>query len=72
MVGLHGRLDGVVTAAGVAGSGGPVHDLDPEEWDRIISINLTGTFVSSKYALRAMLAQAPRTDAAGRSLVGLS
>ena len=52
---LHGRLDGVVTAAGVAG-GGAVHDLPPEEWDRIISINLTGTYVTTKYALRAMLA----------------
>jgi NAD(P)-dependent dehydrogenase (short-subunit alcohol dehydrogenase family) len=52
---LHGPLDGVVTAAGVAG-GGAVHDLAPEEWDRIISINLTGTYVTTKYALRAMLA----------------
>lgn len=52
---LHGRLDGVVTAAGVAG-GGAVHDLPPEEWERIISINLTGTYVTTKYALRAMLA----------------
>ncbi|MFN7149859.1 MAG: SDR family NAD(P)-dependent oxidoreductase, partial [Microthrixaceae bacterium] len=52
---LHGHLDGVVTAAGVAG-GGAVHDLAPEEWDRIISINLTGTYVTTKYALRAMLA----------------
>ena len=46
---LHGRLDGVVTAAGVAG-GGAVHDLPAEEWDRIISINLTGTYVTAKYA----------------------
>jgi NAD(P)-dependent dehydrogenase (short-subunit alcohol dehydrogenase family) len=52
---LHRRLDGLVTAAGVAG-GGAVHDLDPEEWDRIISINLTGTYVTTRYALRAMLA----------------
>jgi NAD(P)-dependent dehydrogenase (short-subunit alcohol dehydrogenase family) len=50
---LHGPLDGVVTAAG---GGGAVHDLAPEEWDRIISINLTGTYVTTKYALRAMLA----------------
>jgi NAD(P)-dependent dehydrogenase (short-subunit alcohol dehydrogenase family) len=61
---LLGRIDGVVTAAGVAG-GGAVHDLAPDEWERIISINLTGTYVTTKYALRAMLAQEPRTDAAG-------
>ncbi len=66
---LHGRLDGAVTAAGVAG-GGAVHDLPPEEWERIISINLTGTYVTAKYALRAMLAQEPRTDAAGHAARG--
>src|SRR5687768_11334034 len=37
----HGRIDGVVNAAGVAG-GGPVHMVDSAEWDRVISINLTG------------------------------
>ena len=55
-----GRLDGVVTAAGVAG-GGAVHDLTSEEWDRIISINLTGTFTTAKHALAQMLGQAPRS-----------
>lgn len=61
-----GRIDGLVTAAGVAG-GGAVHDLPQEEWDRIISINLTGTYVTCKFALRAMLAQEPQVDSAGRS-----
>jgi NAD(P)-dependent dehydrogenase (short-subunit alcohol dehydrogenase family) len=54
----YGRLDGLVTAAGVAG-GGAVHDLAPEEWDRIISINLTGTFTSARAALAQMLRQEP-------------
>ena len=51
-----GRLDGVVTAAGVAG-GGAAHDIPIEEWDRIIGINLTGTFLTVRHALAAMLAQ---------------
>jgi NAD(P)-dependent dehydrogenase (short-subunit alcohol dehydrogenase family) len=55
----HGRLDGVVTAAGVAG-GGAVHDLDPAEWDRIISINLTGTYVTARHAIAQMLRQEPQ------------
>jgi NAD(P)-dependent dehydrogenase (short-subunit alcohol dehydrogenase family) len=38
------RSDGVVHAAGVAG-GGPVHLLDRADWDRVIGINLTGTFL---------------------------
>ena len=32
VVAEHGRIDGVVTAAGVAG-GGPVHLIDAAEWD---------------------------------------
>ena len=39
-----GRLDGTVTAAGVAG-GGPAHLVDASEWQRVIDINLTGTFL---------------------------
>src|SRR6201981_3489708 len=44
------RLDGVFHAAGVAG-GGPVHLLDRSEWDRVIGINLTATFLVVKAAL---------------------
>jgi NAD(P)-dependent dehydrogenase (short-subunit alcohol dehydrogenase family) len=51
-----GRLDGVVHAAGVAG-GGPVHVLPDEEWDRVVGINLKGTFVVSRAALAQMVQQ---------------
>ncbi|MEI7591858.1 MAG: SDR family NAD(P)-dependent oxidoreductase [Actinomycetes bacterium] len=56
IVAKHGRLDTLVNCAGVAG-GGPVHLLDITEWNRVLSINLTGTFVSCKQALQPMLAQ---------------
>ncbi len=49
-----GRLDAVVHAAGVAG-GGPVHLLDAEEWDRVVNVNLKGTFLIGKYSALAML-----------------
>ncbi len=52
----HGRLDSVVNAAGVAG-GGPVHLLDLAEWQRVIAINLTGTFLVAKHALGPMIDQ---------------
>jgi NAD(P)-dependent dehydrogenase (short-subunit alcohol dehydrogenase family) len=51
-----GRLDVVVNAAGVAG-GGPVHLLPAEEWNRVLEVNLTGTFLVAKHALPAMLAR---------------
>lgn len=54
------RLDGLVHAAGIA-SGGPVHLLDKTEWDRVIAINLTGTFLVAKAALARMIEQ-PRID----------
>jgi NAD(P)-dependent dehydrogenase (short-subunit alcohol dehydrogenase family) len=52
----HGRLDVLVTAAGVAG-GGPVHAISIEEWDRVQSVNLKGTFLSAKAVLPAMMAR---------------
>jgi len=51
-----GRIDGLVNAAGVAG-GGPVHLLDTAEWDRVISVNLTGTYLTAKHAITQMLSQ---------------
>ncbi len=51
-----GRIDGVVHAAGVAG-GGPVHMLPKDEWDRVLGVNLTGTYLVAKHAIKSMLAQ---------------
>jgi NAD(P)-dependent dehydrogenase (short-subunit alcohol dehydrogenase family) len=53
-----GRLDGVVHAAGVAGST-ITHLLDREAWDRVLTTNLTGSFVVAKAALAQMLGQEP-------------
>jgi NAD(P)-dependent dehydrogenase (short-subunit alcohol dehydrogenase family) len=70
IVAEHGRIDGVVNAAGVAG-GGPVHMVDAAEWDRVISINLTGTFLVCKHAITRMLEQAP-VDGERGSLVTIA
>jgi NAD(P)-dependent dehydrogenase (short-subunit alcohol dehydrogenase family) len=64
------RVDGVVHAAGVAG-GGPVHLLDRAEWDRVIRVNLTGTFLVAKAALARMIDQ-PRVDGERGSIVTLA
>ncbi|MDQ1520836.1 MAG: hypothetical protein QOI55_1909, partial [Actinomycetota bacterium] len=58
IVDAYGRVDAVVTAAGVAG-GGPVHTLEREEWQRVIDVNLTGTYLVCKHALAQMLTQTP-------------
>jgi NAD(P)-dependent dehydrogenase (short-subunit alcohol dehydrogenase family) len=51
-----GRIDIVVNSAGVAG-GGPVHMLPVEEWDRVVGINLKGTFLVCKHVLPVMIDQ---------------
>jgi len=51
-----GSIDILLTAAGV-GDGGPVSMLDEASWDRVININLKGTFLSIKAVLDTMTAQ---------------
>jgi NAD(P)-dependent dehydrogenase (short-subunit alcohol dehydrogenase family) len=52
-----GHIDVLVNSAGTGG-GGPVHVLATEEWDRVVDINLKGTFFACKYVAAQMLAQA--------------
>jgi NAD(P)-dependent dehydrogenase (short-subunit alcohol dehydrogenase family) len=56
IVAEHGHLDIVVNYAGVAG-GGPVHTVDAADWDAVLEVNLKGTFLVNKHALRPMLEQ---------------
>lgn len=65
-----GRLDGVITAAGVAG-GGAVHALPREEWQRVLDVNLTGTFLVCKHAIAQMLGQ-PAVDHERGSIVTIA
>jgi NAD(P)-dependent dehydrogenase (short-subunit alcohol dehydrogenase family) len=57
VLGALGRIDVLVNAAGV-GSGGPrAHELAGGEWDRVLDVNLKGSFLVAKHVLPAMLAQ---------------
>jgi NAD(P)-dependent dehydrogenase (short-subunit alcohol dehydrogenase family) len=46
-----GRLDVVFANAGINGVWAPLEELEPEEWDKTLSINLKGTFLTVKYAV---------------------
>ena len=51
------RLDIAFNNAGVENKAAPVHDIDLAEWDRILNINLRGTFVCMKHELAQMVKQ---------------
>ena len=46
-----GRLDVVFANAGINGVWAPIEELKPEEWEKTIAINLTGTFFTIKAAV---------------------
>ncbi|MCU0541999.1 MAG: SDR family oxidoreductase [Oscillatoriaceae cyanobacterium Prado104] len=46
-----GRLDIVFANAGINGVWAPIEQLEPHEWDKTINVNLTGTFLTVKYAV---------------------
>jgi NAD(P)-dependent dehydrogenase (short-subunit alcohol dehydrogenase family) len=52
----YGSLDVVVNAAGVAG-GGPAHLVPLSEWERVMRVNATGTFLVGKHAAAVMMEQ---------------
>lgn len=52
-----GRLDVAFNNAGVENKATPVHEIELKEWDRILDINLRGTFVCMKHELAQMVKQ---------------
>ncbi len=52
-----GRLDIAFNNAGVENKAAPVHEIALDEWDRILDINLRGTFVCMKHELAQMVRQ---------------
>lgn len=52
-----GRIDCAFNNAGVENKAAPLHEIELEEWDRILNINLRGTFVCMKHELAQMVKQ---------------
>ncbi|MGU3389779.1 SDR family NAD(P)-dependent oxidoreductase [Sphingomonas sp. M1A8_2b] len=52
-----GRLDIAFNNAGVENKAAPVHEIELDEWDRILDINLRGAFVCMKHKLSQMVRQ---------------
>jgi NAD(P)-dependent dehydrogenase (short-subunit alcohol dehydrogenase family) len=61
-----GGVDVLVNNAGISGVDKPTHEIEEEEWDRVIAINVKGVFLSTKHAIPLMRAHG------GGSIVNLS
>jgi glucose 1-dehydrogenase len=64
-VARYGRLDVMVNNAATYSST-PLTDTTPEQWERVLAVNLTGLFHGCKRAVQQMLTQEPRHEARGR------
>ena len=53
-----GRLDVAFNNAGIEGAWIPIVEQSEEDWDRVIDINLKGTWLCLKYEIKQMLKQA--------------
>lgn len=52
---LYGQLDLAFNNAGVNAGNGPLHAVDPVDFDQVIAVNLRGVFLCMKYEIAAML-----------------
>lgn len=66
-----GRLDAVVNAAGVI-KRTPTLEFPVEEFERIVRINLTGTFIVDQLACRAMKDQSPDANGQRGAIVNIA
>ncbi|MBT3346511.1 MAG: SDR family oxidoreductase [Gemmatimonadetes bacterium] len=64
-----GGLDILVNNAGIVGTDTPVHDLEVADWDRVMDINLKGTFLCARAAVRHMI---PRRSGVIVSMASIS
>jgi len=55
-----GRLDLLFNNAGVGAPAVPMEELTFEQWQNVVSINLTGSFLCAQQAIRLMKAQSPQ------------
>ena len=52
-----GSIDILVNNAGVGGSPGRIHETDPSDFDRVIGVNLRGTFLCAKFVIPHFLSK---------------
>ncbi|MGB5984286.1 MAG: glucose 1-dehydrogenase [Desulfobacterales bacterium] len=61
-----GPVDVLVNNAGISGTNNPTHQIESEEWQRVIDINVKGVFLCTKHVVPDMQANG------GGSIINLS
>ena len=51
-----GGIDILINNAGIAGPTAPVQDVDPDQWEAVLKIDLTGTFLITQAAIPHLIA----------------
>lgn len=67
----YGRLNILYNNAGIEGPSAPTGNLSEADWDRVLSVNLKGVFLGSKYAIPQMLKQGSGVIINTASIAGL-
>jgi NAD(P)-dependent dehydrogenase (short-subunit alcohol dehydrogenase family) len=51
---IYGRIDVLFNNAGISGVGA-LHEVEPDQWDRVMNVNIRGVYLPSKYVLPHMM-----------------
>lgn len=67
-----GKLDGAFNNAGIVGDLGPIPDMPPANWDRVLAVNLTSAFHAAKAQIPALSDHGNGSIVFNSSFVGYS
>ncbi len=69
-VASHGRIDILINNAGVLGEVRPIWETTPENFQRVLQVNLFGAYLVTRAVVSRMLRQPPRCSPDGHPLRG--